>query len=120
MAVPPTTNPTTYPTGLPTNRGKVHDVPTLNKMKLPSFAREYENITSLLDTRLEKDRIFTKLGNALFSRTRHCYKFRKLRELPEHVMLNSGIGEFTQVSFPRECENMPYLREFSVLISKGF
>jgi hypothetical protein len=120
MAVPPTTNPTTYPTGLPTNRGKVHDVPTSNKMKLPSFAREYENITSLLDTRLEKDRIFTKLGNALFSRTRHCYKFRKLRELPEHVMLNSGIGEFTQVSFPRECENMPYLREFSVLISKGF
>jgi hypothetical protein len=95
---PPTTNPTTHPTGLPANakNAKALDVPVISsKMKLPSFAREYENITSLFDTTLEKDRIFTKLGVALFLRTKHCYKFRKLRELPEHVMLNSGIREFT-------------------------
>jgi hypothetical protein len=66
-----------------------------SKMKLPSFAREYENITSLLDTMLEKDRIFTKLEVTLFSRARGYYKFHKLQELQEHVMLNSGIREFT-------------------------
>jgi hypothetical protein len=87
-------------------------------MKLPSFAREYENITSLLDTRLDKDMIFTKLEVALFSRTKDYYKFQKLQELQEHVVLNSGIWEFTLVSFPRECENIPYLREFSVSLLK--
>ena len=86
----PTTNPTTCPTGLPTPQ-----VPISNKMKLLSFAREYENITSPSHARLEKDKISAKLEIVLLSRTRYCYTFHKLWELIEYVVLNSGMREFT-------------------------
>jgi CHASE1-domain containing sensor protein len=64
----------------------------LSKMNLPSFAREYENTTSLVDERLDEYRIFIKLEVALFSRTRDSYTFNKFQEFQEHLVLSSRIS----------------------------
>jgi hypothetical protein len=70
--VTPTSNLTAYPISLPTKKAKALNVIISSEMELPSFAKEYENITSCLDAIFDKDRLFAKLEVAVFSRTGDC------------------------------------------------